>query len=168
MEKNRTTAEFFAQGYRVSGTFYVVTRPLADEVHDPTTDYVPLHDAYVSPIMNPSRISAYYRDALFDKNNLDFVLTVDQRDGLRRDQRFGLGRYSFKIFLTVPFFEVQGELRLVTPKLDSRVYLSSEAGTFITLLNVTARSTFNPDVQYEGGVAMVSRLRVSFFGERVE
>lgn len=167
MEKNRITAEFFAQGYRVSGAYHIVTRPLADEVHDPTTDYVPLRDAYVSPIMNPSRISAHYREMLFDKNNLDFILTVDQRDGLRRDQRFGLGRHSYNIFLTVPFFEIQGELRLVMPKLDSRLYLSSEAGTFITLLNVTARSTFNPDVHYQGGVAMVSRAQVSFFGEVV-
>ncbi len=168
MEKSRITAEFFAQGYRVSGSYSIVTRPLADEVYDPTTNYVPLRDAYVSPIMNPSRISAYYRDTLFDKNNLDFLLTVDQRDGLRRDQKFALGRYTFKIFLTVPFFEIQGELRLVLPKLDSRVYLSSEAGTFITLLNVSARSTFNPDVHYEGGVALVNRVKVSFFGERVE
>ena len=166
MEKRTISAEFFAQGYRVSGTYSVVTRCLADEIYDPTTNYVELHNAYVSPIMTPARISAHYRQAIFDKENLDFILTLEQRDGLRRDQRFGLGRYSYDIFLTVPFFEVHGELRLVTQKLDPRLFLSSEAGTFITLLNVVAHSTFNPEVSYEAGVALVSRTKVSFFGQK--
>jgi len=167
MEKKKTIAEFFSQGYRVSGTFHLVTKPLADVVYDPTTDYIKLYDAYISPIMNPARIGAYYAETLFDKSNLDFVLIVDQRDGLRRDQRFGLGRYTVNIFLTVPFFEIQGTLHLVTQRFDPRLFLSSEAGTFITLLNAAARCTFNPDVTYEGGIALVSRSRISFFGEKV-
>ncbi len=168
MEKKRISAEFFAQGYRVSGTFYIVTRPLAEVVYDPTTDYIALHEAYVSPIMKPAEISAYYEDALFDKSNLDFLLTVDQREGLRRDQRFSLGKYVFKIFLTVPFFEIQGDLRLLTRKLDARLFLSSEAGTFITLLNAVARCTFNPEVTYQGGVALINRTRIGFFGETID
>jgi hypothetical protein len=117
--------------------------------------------------MNPARIGAYYAQTLFDKSNLDFVLVADQRDGLRRDQRFGLGRQVLRIFLTVPFFEIQGDLYVPkTGKFDSRLYLSSEAGTFITLLKPVARCTFNPDVIYEGGVALISRSKISFFGEK--
>ena len=164
MEKKTVPAEFFAQGYRVSGSYTVQSRVLADEVYDPNTNYVALHDAYVSPIMNPARISAYYKYAIFDKANLDFILTVDSRDGLRRDQRYGLGRYAFNVFLAVPFFEISGELRLAISKFDPRVFLSSEADAFITLLNVVAHSTFNPEVSYEAGVALISRAKISFLG----
>lgn len=167
MGTKMVSAEFFAQGYRVSGSYVATLRALADDVYDPNTNYVELRDAYVSPIMSPARISAHYKHAIFDKDNLDFILTVDPHDGLRRDQRYGLGRYAFDTFLTVPFFEIHGELRLTTQKFDTRLFLSSEAGSFITLLNVVAHSTFNPAVSYEAGVALVSRTKVSFFGQKV-
>lgn len=162
---NKVIAEFFAQGYRVSGTYIVAKRPLADEIYDPTTNYLQLEEAYLSPIMDPAKISAYYTLTLFDKSNLDFVLTVDKKDGLRRDQAYGMGTYRLLICLTVPFFEITGHLYLINRNFNPRIYLSSDAGIFITLLDVTARSTFNPDVSYQGGVALINRAHISFFGE---
>jgi hypothetical protein len=164
----RISAEFFAQGYRVSGTYSIQKRLLADAIYDPTTNYLMLEDAYVSPISDPARISAHYAQVLFDKSNLDFVLTVNKRDGLRRDQTYGMGSYQYAIFLTVPFFEVTGELHTASKTFHPRSYLSTDAGTFISLLNVTARSTFNPDISYQGSVALISRAQISFFGEQTE
>ncbi|MBN2004207.1 MAG: hypothetical protein JXA21_12700 [Anaerolineae bacterium] len=166
-QKTKVAAEFFAQGYRVSGTYSIISKALGDMIYDTTTDFVRLREAYISPIMDPARISAYYEEVLFDKSNLDFVLTLDSRDGLRRDQKFGMGRNSVNVFLIVPFFEIQGELRIVTSKFEPRLHLSSEAGPFLTLLNVVARSTFNPDISYEGGIALISRTKISFFGEKI-
>jgi hypothetical protein len=165
---NRTiSAEFFAQGYRVSGTYPITKQLLADVVYDPTTNYLAVEQAYISPIMNPARISANYNLATIDKVNLDFVLTVNQQDGLRRDQRYVMTGNKFDIFLTVPFFEIAGELRAAMKTFHPRSYLGTEAGLFITLLNVTARCTFNPDISYEGGTALINRAKISFFGERV-
>ncbi|MBN2391874.1 MAG: hypothetical protein JXR84_14195 [Anaerolineae bacterium] len=167
----RTTkviAEFFAQGYRVSGTYVVTKRPLADEIYDPTTNYLQLEEAYLSPIMDPAKISAYYTVTLFDKSNLDFVLTLDKKDGLRRDQSYGMGTYKLLICLTVPFFEITGYLYLINRNFNPRLYLSSDAGIFISLLDATARSTFNPDVSYQGGVALINRAHISFFGETAD
>jgi len=160
-------AEFFAHGYRVSGTYVSAKRPLADEIYDPTTNYIQLEEAYLSPIMDPAKISAYYVLALFDKSNLDFVLTVEKKDGLRRDQSYGMGSYQVPIYLTVPFFEIKGHLSLLNKNFNPRLYLGSDAGIFITLLDVTARSTYNPDVSYQGGVALINRAHISFFGETV-
>jgi len=162
---NKVIAEFFAQGYRVSGTYVVTKRPLADEIYDPTTNYLQLEEAYLSPIMDPAKISAYYALTLFDKSNLDFVLTVDKKDGLRRDQSYGMGTYQLSICLTVPFFEITGSLYVISRNFNPRIYLSSDAGIFITLVDVNARSTFNPDVSYQGGVALINRAHISFFGE---
>ncbi len=162
---NKVVAEFFSQGYRMSGTYVVTKRPLADEIYDPTTNYLQLEEAYLSPIMDPAKISAYYALTLFDKSNLDFVLTLDKKDGLRRDQAYGMGTFQLSICLTVPFFEITGQLFLVNRNFNPRIYLSSDAGIFITLLDVTAHSTFNPDISYQGGAALINRAHISFFGE---
>jgi len=162
---NKVVAEFFSQGYRMSGTYVVTKRPLADEIYDPTTNYLQLEEAYLSPIMDPAKISAYYATTLFDKSKLDFVLTLDKKDGLRRDQAYGMGTYQLSICLTVPFFEITGQLFLVNRNFNPRIYLSSDAGIFITLLDVTAHSTFNPDISYQGGAALINRAHISFFGE---
>jgi hypothetical protein len=162
---NKVTADFFSQGYRMSGTYIVTRRPLADEIYDPTTNYLQLEEAYLSPIMDPAKISAYYTLTLFDKSNLDFVLTLDKKEGLRRDQAYGMGAHQLSICLTVPFFEITGQLYMVNRSFNPRTYLSTDAGIFITLLDVNARSTFNPGVSYQGGAALINRAHISFFGE---
>lgn len=162
---NKIIADFFAQGYRVSGTYVVSKRPLADEIYDPTTNYLQLEEAYLSPIMDPAKISAYYALTLFDKSNLDFVLTLDKKDGLRRDQTYGMGNFQLSVCLTVPFFELTGHIYLLNRNFNPRIYLSTDAGAFITVLDVTAHSTFNPDISYQGGAALINRAHISFFGE---
>ena len=165
-ESNQIAAEFFAQGYRVSGTFAITTRLLADVMIDPTTDYLLVQEAYLSPISDSASISAHYTLAMVRKDNLDFVITIRQQDGLRRDQRYGMANNKYIIFLTVPFFEITGELNTTMKQFNPRTYIGMEAGAFITLLNVTARSTFNPNISYAGGVAIINRSKISFFGEK--
>jgi hypothetical protein len=161
----QTVADFFSQGYRVSGMFVSDNRTLSDVMYDITTNFVRLQDAYLSPITDPAKISAYYSTTLLNKASLDFIITIDPKDGLRRDQRFTLGQYQFSIFLTVPFFQITGILHSLTRAFNPRSYLGSDAGSFITLINVTATCTFNPSVQYKGGAALVSRDNIGFFGE---
>lgn len=163
----QTIADFFSQGYRVSGTFLSDNRTLPDVVYDLTTNFIRLQDAYISPITDPAKISAYYSSTLLTKSRLDFVITIDQKDGLRRDQRFTMGQFVFNIFLTVPFFQITGKLYSLSRVFNHRSYLGSDAGAFITLIDVTATCTFNPNVQYQGGAALVSRDNVGFFGEQV-
>jgi hypothetical protein len=164
----QVVADFYAQGYRVSGTFVATTHPLPEVVHDPSTNFLLIREAYLSPITDPAKISTYYTSTLLVKSNLDFIMTTDPKDGLRRDQRFGMGNHSFNLRLTVPFFEIQGRLQTLSRVFDPRVFLSSNAGSFITLLDVTAHCTFNPDVSYQGGVALISREKISFLGEQTE
>lgn len=171
MERSKqiqTTADFFSQGYRVSGTFISSNRTLSDVVYDITTDYLRLQEAYISPITDPAQISAYYHTTLLNKAGLDFVITIEQKDGLRRDQRFMMGgQFTFNIFLTVPFFQITGVLHNLNRVFNPRSFLGNDAGNFITLTDVTATCTFNPTVQYRGGAALVSRDNIGFFGEQV-
>lgn len=162
----QTVADFFAQGYRVSGTFVGGGRSLSDLIFDRNTDFLMVRDAYLSPITDPAKIGAYYPSTILAKAQLDFVITLDQKDGLRRDQRYSLGNYTFDLCLTVPFFEIQGRLHTIARTFDPRGFLSTDAGQFITLLDVTARCTFNPEVSYRGGAAIISRAQISFLCER--
>ncbi len=159
-------ADFFGQGYRVSGAFVEGNLSLSDAVYDQSTDYLLIKDAYLSPITDPAKISVHYVSTTLFKRNLDFILTLDQQNGLRRDQRYALGRYGFDLCLTVPFFEIQGRLHTMNRSFDPRVFLSADAGPFVTLLDVTARCTFNPDISYTGGAALINRDDIGFLGER--
>lgn len=165
LASQQIVADFFAQGYRVSGAFQATARSLSDVIYDYNTNYIAIQHAYLSPITDPAKISAHYVSTLLTKANLDFVLTLEQKDGLRRDQQYTLGNYTFNLCLTVPFFEIQGRLQTNTRSFDPRAFLSQEAGTFITLFDVTARCTFSPDISYRGGAALISRQSISFLGE---
>ncbi|MFP4393846.1 MAG: hypothetical protein ACLFTI_01170 [Anaerolineales bacterium] len=166
-QTKQISADFFTQGYRISGIFNMHKRLLADIVYDPTTDYIEIYDAYVSPIMDPARISAHYNSTLVTKPHLDFFLTTNLKDGLRRDQQYGHSLQRYPVFITVPFFEITGEILSSMHSFRGRLFLT-EAGTFITVLNITARSTFNPDVVYEGAVAQVNREKIGCFGKKVD
>ncbi|MCD6285717.1 MAG: hypothetical protein J7M39_07390 [Anaerolineae bacterium] len=165
LKSQQIVADFFAQGYRVSGTFQFSTRLFADVIYDTNTNYLAIQQAYLSPITDPAKISAYYRTTTMNKASLDFILMIEQKDGLRRDQRYALGATSFDLCLTVPFFEIKGRLPSTRHAFDARAFLTREAGAFITLLDVTARCTFNPDVSYQGGAALIARSSISFLGE---
>ncbi len=163
----QVAADFFTQGYRISGIFMMQKRFLADVVYDPTTDYIEIQDAYVSPIMDPARISAHYNSTLVTKPHLDFFLTTNLKEGLRRDQQYGRGLQRYPVFITVPFFEITGEILSSMRSFRGRLYLT-KAGGFVTVLNVTARSTFNPDVVYEGAVSQVNREKIGCFGKKAD
>jgi hypothetical protein len=165
LTSHEIVADFFAQGYRISGAFNTSSRSLPDVVYDHNTSFLSIRHAYLSPITEPAKISAHYESTLLTKANLDFVLTLDQKDGLRRDQQYSLSGHTFDLCLTVPFFEIRGSLQTNTRLFDPRAYLSQEAGIFITLLEVTARCTFSPDISYRGGAALIARQSISFLGE---
>ncbi|HEY89591.1 MAG TPA: hypothetical protein G4N98_07650 [Thermoflexia bacterium] len=165
--KNRaqTPVEFFSQSYRLSCTFDARRHSLGDLLYATTSAYLMLDNAYISPIDHPSRISADYPRVIIIKESLTFALTTYRDDALRRDQKYGsyLGTQLTAVFITLPHFDISGELR-IPGRFDPRVLLSSQTGMFITLLNVTARLTSNPEITYHGEAAIVNKNQVSFMG----
>jgi len=66
-EKIRGTpavVDFFSQGYRISGLLQVSDRSLADLIYDQTVSFIVVRKAYLSPIVDPAKISAYYTTAV--------------------------------------------------------------------------------------------------------
>lgn len=157
--------EFFSYGYRLSGTFNARSYSLGDGIYDTTTAFLIVKDAYISPVDRPSQMSANYAEAILVKEELSFALTTNKETALRRDQQYGSyrGPHLEPVFLTLPFFEITGELRM-SGRLDPRVLLSSQTERFVTLLDVTARTTSNPDITYEGAASIINKSKISFMG----
>ncbi len=164
--KKTVAVELFTHGYRVTGTFVLTSRLFAEEIYNPTTAYVVLEDAYLTPITDPATIGRYYKSLVVQKDELDFALTVATKDGLRRDQRYKRSAYKYTVSLTMPFFEITGEIYSMLKKFDPRSYLGTEAGAFISLFNATARSMFDVNVTYQGGVILVNHKHIGSIGER--
>ena len=164
-QRNNIVADFFAHGYRVSGSFDARQRSLGDAMYDNTTSYLAIENAYVSSIRQAGEITANHPVAVIVKDSLTFTLTMDVNDTLRRDQKYGsyLGLQLVPIFLTLPFFDLRGFLRL-PGRLDPRVLLSSSTERYLTLVDVTAHVTFEPDLSFQGAAALVNKSQISFLG----
>jgi hypothetical protein len=162
---NLTPAEFFSRNYRLSCSLDARRRSLGDILYDPTSSYVFVEDAYISPIDYPARISTDYPKAIIVKDSLTFALTPEQDSVFRRDQKYGhyLGPNLEKVFIALPYVELQGEL-LMPGRTTPQVLLSSSTEGFITLLDVKAHVTSNPEITYEGEAAIVSKNKISFMG----
>ncbi len=154
--------EFFTEGYRISGAFTIRTRSLGDAMYDSTTSYLALREAYISPLGEAGKMTARQGHTLIVKEHITFALTMEVETALRRDQRYGSyrGPQFQPIYLLLPFFEVQGLIRL-PGRIDPLVLLSSRTEAYLTLIEVTARSALHPGITFHGEAALVNKQKVS-------
>jgi hypothetical protein len=157
-------AEFFIDGYRISGIFDARRRLLGDILYDPTTSYLEVQEAFLSPIGDPAHISNHYARAVLAKEKISLILTPNAKDGLRSDQRHYRGRYQTVLVTTLSFYDVTGEL-YTTSQFKLQTFLSIQAGPFISLLDATVYSAFHKDISYQGGIALVNASHISCIGE---
>jgi hypothetical protein len=157
-------ADFLAHDYRISGEVNVRTRPLADTLNDPTTDYIEIENIYVSPIQNPADIKAHYQVGSLRKENISKVILSREEDGLSKTSTYGsyIGYTLRPVFLTVPGFEVRGLLE-VAPKIELRAFMATYAERFIPITEATATVSLNPNIRFQGGIILVNKQRVGIF-----
>jgi hypothetical protein len=157
-------ADFFTQSYRISGHVDVGRRAIADILNDPTTSFIQLEDAYISPIDRPGDIIATYAASGLAKDNLTLVLVPTRDDALFSKATYGsyYGTYLHKVFVTVPSFEVVGYLRLST-RVDLRRLLSLETEAFISVLDSRVRASIRPDITFTGGGVLVNKRHIGAF-----
>lgn len=162
---NWVSAEFFAGGYRISGMYDARHRLLGDIIYDKSVSLVLVNEVYISPIGRPAEIGTHYTNAACIKANLHFLLTLEEDDALRRDQRYGNYKLMqlVPVVITVPFFEITGAIRMIG-RFELVPFLSLQTESYITLANVTARSAVHPDVSFHGGGAIVNRNQIISFG----
>jgi len=157
-------ADFFVHSYRMSGHLDVRHKKLADQLNDRTTAFLSLENVYVSSIERPADIVVSYPSSILRKSNVIAVVVARQEDGLSREQTYGsyLGVYLRDVFITVPFFEIEGNLRL-SGRADLRTVLTTGTSEFVSVLDGQMRSSVHPDVVFSGAVILVNRAHIGAF-----
>jgi hypothetical protein len=89
---------------------------------------------------------------------------AEQEDGLPREQTYGryLGTFMRKVFVTVPNFEMEGDLRL-SGRTDLRSLLVSGTSDFILILDGRVRVSAHPDIVFSGGAILVNKDHIGSF-----
>ncbi len=157
-------AEFFVHSYRMSGRLDVRHKKLADQLNDHTTDFLSLEDVYVSNIERPADIAVSYPSSILRKQNITAVVVARQEDGLSREHSYGsyFGAYLRPIFITIPFFEIKGHLRL-SGRVDLRTVLTTGTSGFLPILDGQMASSVRMDLEFAGAIILVNKDHIGAF-----
>ena len=155
----RVTADFFTSSYRFSASIIVYKRRLIDVLSDRMTDYLDMVDIYISRINNPGSIVATYQKGSLVKNEITFILLPDEVEGTSKERFYTL-RDNIPIFISVPSFEIHGQLQWGANELDIKKILSLETQNFLPVIDATASNSLLPEVAFQGPMALVNKTKV--------
>lgn len=159
IKTGRVTADFFTSTYRFSASIVVYKRRLIDVLSDRMTDYLDMVDIYISRINNPGSIVATYEKGSLVKNEIIFILLPDETEGTSKE-RFYSSRDTIPVFISVPSFEIHGQLHWGVKNLDIKKIMSVEGQNFLPISAATAANSLLPDVAFQGPMALVNKNKI--------
>lgn len=164
--RNLINLDMFTDAYRVTGRTQVGSGGILAELSNPNTKYLEIQDAYVSRIQDPGTIVTSYKMAAFRKDNINFLLLQDRRDGIPTNtahtrSAFSRGR-EIPVFVTVPSFEIQGVV-IHEGKVSVPDILIQSMGRFQSIFTAKASASIQPDISYSGDLIMVQKDRIGVF-----
>ena len=158
--------DLFTDAYRVSGRTQVSSGGLLSELNNANTDYLELEDAYISRIHEPGKIIANYEEASFRKDNLNFVVLQDRREGTSMGTTHGRSIFArgqpIEVFITVPSFEIRGEA-MHDGKRTPTAILVNTLGNFQPIFKAEASASLYPDISYTGDLILVHKGQIGIF-----
>lgn len=161
--------DFFTQGHRISGSVDVRHRNLADQLNDQSTSFIPLKNVYVSSVERPADITASHAFSTLRKDSIIAAVVVQQDNGLPREHTYGsyFGTHLRKVFAVVPYFEIEGYLR-IAGRWDIRTVLTSGTDDFISVLDGQMRVAAHPETVFAGGAILVNKSHIGALCEEKE
>lgn len=159
LNTGRVTADFFTASYRFSASVIVYKRRLVDVLSDQITDYLDMVDIYISRINNPGDIVATYQRGSLVKKEINFILLSNEAEGISKE-RFYASRENLPIFMSIPSFELAGQIQWGRFELDVKKLMGNETQKFLPILDVTATNSFSPNVTFQGPVALVNKAKI--------
>ncbi len=158
--------DLFTDAYRVTGFSYVGVGGIHAELGNPNTDFLELKDAYISRIHQPGEIVVSYKVAAFRKDNINFIVLKDRRDGIPVGTQHGRSIFTrgrpVPAFVTVPSFEIQGEI-IHDGAVAPREILVQSIGRFQLIFSAKASASLYPDISYSGDLILVHKKRIGVF-----
>lgn len=159
--------DLFTDAYRVTGQAEVGSGGIQAELSNPNTDYLELADAYISRIHQPGDIVSSYGQCGFRKENINFIILQDRRDGVSVGTTHGRSIFTrgrpLSIFLAVPAFEISGTVLHEGAANPSMVLIQSP-GRFQAVFEASASAALYPDLSYSGDLILVQKDRVAICG----
>jgi len=163
MRSQLITADFFTNSHRFSASVSIGNRRLSDVLNDRMTDFLQVHDIYVSRIHQPGAIVGTYKLASLVKRNITFIVLPSESDGLGQEQKYNpFSRSVEDVFITVPAVEISGKLEILG-KFDLKAILAVGTTTFMPLMRGQAVNAIHPEVQFAGPIILVNKSAVEFF-----
>lgn len=158
--------DLFTDSYRVTGRAMVGTGGIHAELGNPNSKFLEIQDAYISRIHDPGTIVANYNTASFKKDNINFIVLQDRREGIPVGTQHGRSVYTrgrhIPIFMTVPSFEIRGET-IHEGKASAREILVQSMGKFQLVFAAEASASSAPSISYSGDLILVQKDRVGIF-----
>lgn len=158
--------DLFTDAYRVTGRAYVGAGGIHAELGNPNTSFLEIQDAYISRIHQPGEIVVNYKVAAFRKDNINFIVLQDRREGIPVGTQHGRSVFTrgrvIPAFLTVPSFEIQGEI-FHEGTLAPREILVQSIGRFQLIFAAKASASLYPDISYSGDLILVHKERIGVF-----
>lgn len=165
-KRNLINLDLFTDAYRVTGRASVGMGGIHAELGNPNSKYLELQDAYISRIHTPGDIVANYQVAAFRKDNINFIVLQDRREGIPVGTQHGRSIFtrgrSIPIFMTVPSFEIVGEA-MHEGKFSAREILVQSMGSFQLIFSAKASASVYPDISYSGDLILVHKDRIGIF-----
>ncbi len=155
--------DIFTDAYRVTGHAKIGSGGIHAELGNPNRSFMDLEDAYVSRINQPGEIVGSYNETAFRKDNINFIVLQNKRDGLPVSSSIYTRGRSINIFLTVPSFEIRGEI-FHEGRLMAADIIGKSHGQFLLIFSGRASASLYPDISYSGDLILVHRARVGIVG----
>ncbi|MEA3339134.1 MAG: hypothetical protein U9R15_04130 [Chloroflexota bacterium] len=161
--------DFFVHSHRISGSVDVRYRNLADQLNDQSTSFIQIEDAYISSVERPADITASHPISTLHKPNIIAAIVAQQDAGLPREHTYGSysGPHLHEVFVVVPYFEIEGYLR-IAGRWDIRTVLTSGTDDFISILDGQMRPAAHPDTVFAGGAILVNKSHIGALCEEKE
>ncbi|MCB0196957.1 MAG: hypothetical protein KDJ65_33725 [Anaerolineae bacterium] len=159
ISSGRVTADFFTSSYRFSASIVVYKRRLVDVLSDRMTDYLDIVDVYISRINAPGDIIATYKKGSLVKDEITFILLSDEAEGISKE-RFYTTRDDIPLFISLPSFEIHGQLKWGSKELDIKKLLSADTQKFLPVSEATATNSLMPTVNFQGPMVLVNKTKI--------
>jgi hypothetical protein len=156
---DRVTGDFFTDSHRFSASVVVYKRHLVDVLGDRMTDYLDLVDVYVSRNNDPGEIIHTARWGTLVKAEINFIILSSETQAISKERFYSPHRTSRQIFLTVPFFEIQGLFQWLGD-LEIKKLMATDTQKFLPVLKVNATNPFFPEFNLQGPMALVNKAKI--------
>ena len=140
MFRGGTFVQLITQEHLFNATVYTRGHRLLDILNDRTTDYLQVSDVELHRKGSPEDPVAAFSEAIIRKADLHLVIITGQEHEAPRTRLFGyVQKIRYNVFLTVPGYEVRGEMHLSgAGRPDPISVLAQETSAFFPLTSATA------------------------------